>query len=138
MAGRSFWQYPIVETAGYFSVVVLCLVVAMTLFEVVTKYQNWHEIRKGNIAVALATGGKIMGVCNIFRYSVERHSSFGEMIAWGIFGFILLIFAYYLYEFLTPMFKVDEEIENGNIAVGLISFTISVGLSFIIGASIVV
>lgn len=138
MAGRSFWQYPIVETAGYFSVVVLCLVVAMALFEVVTKYQNWHEIRKGNIAAALATGGKIMGVCNIFRYSVERHSSFGEMIAWGIFGFILLIFAYYLYEFLTPMFKVDEEIENGNIAVGLISFTISVGLSFIIGASIVV
>jgi len=138
MTEKSFWHYPIIETAGYFSVVVLCLVVAMALFEVVTKYQNWQEIKKGNVAVALATGGKIMGVCNIFRYSVERHSSFGEMIAWGIFGFVLLILAYYLYEFLTPMFKVDEEIEKGNIAVGLISFTISVGLSFIIGASIVV
>lgn len=137
MLSQSFWKYPIVETLGYFSVVVLCLIVAMALFEVVTKYKNWQEIKNGNVAVALATGGKIMGVCNIFRYSVERHSSFSEMIAWGVFGFVLLIIAYYLYEILTPTFKIDEEIENGNIAVGLISFTISFGLSFVIGASIV-
>ncbi len=136
MLGSSFWHNPLVETAGYFSVVVLCLVVAMVVFEVVTKYKNWEEIKKGNIAVALATGGKILGVCNVFRYSIERHSTLGEMIGWGLYGFVLLIFAYILFEFLTPRFKVDEEIENDNRSVGFISFTISVGLSFIIGASI--
>ncbi|WP_413363023.1 DUF350 domain-containing protein [Lysinibacillus sp. 3P01SB] len=136
MLGSSFWQNPLVETAGYFSVVVLCLVVSMVIFEIVTKYRNWEEIKKGNVAVALATGGKILGVCNIFRYSIERHSTLGEMIGWGLYGFMLLIFAYILFEFLTPKFKVDEEIENDNRSVGFISFTISVGLSFIIGASI--
>lgn len=136
MLGSSFWHNPLVETAGYFSVVVLCLVVAMVVFEIVTKYKNWEEIKKGNVAVALATGGKILGVCNVFRYSIERHSTLGEMIGWGLYGFILLIFAYILFEFLTPRFKVDEEIENDNRSVGFISFTISVGLSFIIGASI--
>ena len=136
MLGSSFWHNPLVETAGYFSVVVLCLVVAMVVFEVVTKYKNWEEVKKGNVAVALATGGKILGVCNVFRYSIERHSTLGEMIGWGLYGFVLLIFAYILFEFLTPRFKVDEEIENDNRSVGFISFTISVGLSFIIGASI--
>lgn len=136
MLGSSFWKNPLVETAGYFSVVVLCLVVSMVIFEIVTKYRNWEEIKKGNVAVALATGGKILGVCNIFRYSIERHSTLGEMIGWGLYGFMLLIFAYILFEFLTPKFKVDEEIENDNRSVGFISFTISVGLSFIIGASI--
>lgn len=131
-----FWENPFVQSAGYFSVVVLCLVVAMLIFEVVTKYNNWEEIKKGNIAVALATGGKIVGICNVFRYSIERHSTFIEMLAWGFFGFILLIFAYFLFEFLTPKFNVDEEIKNDNRSVGLISFTISVGLSFVIGASI--
>lgn len=58
MLNSGFWRYPIIETAGYFSVVVLCLVVSMALFEVVTKYKNWEEIKKGNVAVALATGGK--------------------------------------------------------------------------------
>lgn len=132
----SFWSNPFVETAGYFSVVVLCLVVSMVIFEIVTKYNNWEEIKKGNIAVALATGGKILGICNVFRYSIQQHSSLFEMLYWGSFGFGLLIFAYVLFEFFTPRFKVDEEIENGNAAVGLISLTISLGLSFVIGASI--
>ncbi|MCP1145496.1 DUF350 domain-containing protein [Lysinibacillus endophyticus] len=137
MLGSSFWQHPLVETAGYFSVVVLCLVVSMVVFEIVTKYKNWDEIKKGNVAVALATGGKILGICNIFRYSIERHSTLLEMVGWGFFGFVLLIFAYLLFEFLTPRFKVDEEIANDNRSVGFISFTISLGLSFVIGASIV-
>ena len=136
MLGSTFWRHPLVETAGYFSVVILCLVISMVLFELVTKYKNWEEIKNGNVAVALATGGKIIGVCNIFRYSIERHTSLLEMIGWGLFGFILLIFAYILFEFLTPRFKVDEEIEADNRSVGFISFTISVGLSFVIGASI--
>ncbi|MBK3493511.1 DUF350 domain-containing protein [Viridibacillus sp. YIM B01967] len=133
---NGFWQYPVVETAGYFSVVVLCLVLSMVIFEIVTKYKNWVEIKNGNVAVALATGGKILGVCNIFRYSIERHNSLIEMIGWGVFGFTLLIFAYVLFEFMTPRFKVDDEIEKDNRSVGFISFTISVGLSFVIGASI--
>ena len=58
------------------------------------------------------------------------------MIGWGLFGFILLVFAYLLFEFLTPKFNVDKEIEADNRSVGFISLTISVGLSFVIGASI--
>ena len=132
----SFWSNPLVESAGYFSVVILCLLVSMVIFEVVTKYKNWEEIRKGNVAVALATGGKIFGVCNIFRYSIEQHNSLFEMIGWGLFGFTLLIIAYLLFEFLTPTFNVDTEIENDNRSIGFISLVISVGLSFVIGASI--
>lgn len=136
MIGSTFWQHPLVETAGYFSVVILCIIVSMVVFEIVTKYKNWEEIKNGNVSVALATGGKILGICNIFRYSIERHTTLTEMIAWGFYGFILLIFAYILFEFLTPFFKVDEEIEKDNRSVAFISFTLSVGLSFVIGASI--
>jgi putative membrane protein len=136
MTETGFWSHPLVETAGYFSVVVLCLIVSMVLFELVTKYKNWEEIRKGNLSVAFATGGKIFGVCNVFRYSIEQHNTLPEMIGWGLFGFTLLICAYLLFEFLTPKFNIDQEIEADNRSVGFISLTISVGLSFVIGASI--
>ncbi|WOV83150.1 DUF350 domain-containing protein [Sporosarcina jeotgali] len=136
MSKTEFWSHPLVETAGYFSTVVLCLIVSMVIFEIVTKYRCWDEIKKGNLAVAFATGGKIFGVANIFRYSIEQHNTLPQMIGWGLFGFTLLIFAYVLFEFLTPMFKVDEEIEKDNRSVGFISMIISVGLSFVIGASI--
>ena len=136
MLETGFWSHPLVETAGYFSVVVLCLIVSMVIFELVTKYKNWEEIQKGNVAVAMATGGKIFGVANIFRYSIEQHNSLPEMIGWGLYGFTLLIIAYLLFEFLTPKFNMDKEIEEDNRSVGFISLTISVGLSFVIGASI--
>lgn len=134
--GETFWHQPAVIMTGYFSVVVLCLVMAMALFEIVTKYNNWQEIKKGNLAVAFATGGKILGICNVFRYSIEKNNSLLEMVGWGLFGFILLVIAYLLYEFFTPTFNIDEEIAKDNRSVGFISLTISLGLSFVIGASI--
>jgi putative membrane protein len=136
MSETGFWTHPLVETAGYFSVAVLCLIVSMVIFEIITKYKNWEEIKKGNMAVAMATGGKIFGVTNIFRFSIDQHNSLLQMIGWGLYGFALLIFAYILFEFLTPKFNVDDEIEKDNRSIGFISMTISVGLSYVVGASI--
>ena len=133
---ESFFQHEYVYTAGIYSTVVIALIVYLAIFEFVTKYSTWEEIKKGNVAVALATGGKIFGVANIFRYSIMDNSSVIGMLGWGTFGFLLLLFVYFIFEFLTPGFKVDEELKNNNRAVGLISFVLSISLSFIIGASI--
>ncbi|WP_090947583.1 DUF350 domain-containing protein [Parageobacillus thermantarcticus] len=132
----SFWENEIIKIAANFSVAVLCMVVFLAIFELVTKYKNWEEIQKGNVAVAMATGGKIFGIANIFRYALHHHESLLAMIGWGIYGFILLLVAYFIYEFLTPKFNIDEEIAKDNRAVGLISMVISVGLSYVIGEGI--
>ncbi|PAV30439.1 hypothetical protein CIL05_08175 [Virgibacillus profundi] len=131
-----FWENIIVETAARYSVVILCTIVFLAIFELVTTYKNWHEIKNGNFAVAMATGGKIFGIATIFRYSIEHNDTLIQSISWGTIGFILLLSGYFIFEFLTPTIKVDEEIGKGNKAVGLISMMISIGLSFVIGASI--
>ncbi|MTH52912.1 DUF350 domain-containing protein [Bacillus mangrovi] len=131
-----FWENDLVQTAAYYSVVVLCMIVFMSIFELVTRYKNWDEIQRGNLAVAMTTGGKIFGIANIFRFSIEQHNSLFEMIGWGCYGFFLMLLGYFIYEFLTPKFKIDEEIEKDNRAVGFISMVISVGLSYVIGSNI--
>ncbi|GGF06500.1 UPF0719 transmembrane protein YshE [Halobacillus andaensis] len=131
-----FWENTYVETAASYSVVVLCLIVFMAIFEIVTSYNNWNEIKSGNVAVAMATGGKIFGIANIFRYSIEHNDTLFQTMGWGIYGFVLLVIGYFIFEFLTPSFKIDEEIAADNRAVGFISLIISVGLSFVIGANI--
>lgn len=133
---NQFWENQYVQTAANFSVVILCMIVFLSIFELVTKYSNWEEIKKGNVAVALATGGKMFGIANIFRYSIAHHDSLFTMIKWGVYGFALLLLAYFIFEFLTPKFNVDEEIGKDNRAVGFISMIISIGLSFVIGAGI--
>lgn len=108
----------------------------LTVFELVTAYKNWEEIQKGNLAVAMATGGKILGIANVFQHSISQHNSLLQMIGWGVYGFVMLLISYFIFEFLTPRFKIDQEIENDNRAVGFISFVISVGLSFVVAAGI--
>ncbi|MEQ2526940.1 DUF350 domain-containing protein [Bacillaceae bacterium CLA-AA-H227] len=132
----SFWENAFVQTAGYFSIVILSLVVFLAVFELVTKYRNWEQIKNGNISVAMATGGKIFGIGNVFRHSISQHDSLFTMIGWGVFGFFLLLLGYFIFEFFTPKFKIDVEIENDNRAVGFISMMISISLSYVIGASI--
>ncbi|MCY7782175.1 MULTISPECIES: DUF350 domain-containing protein [unclassified Bacillus (in: firmicutes)] len=131
-----FWENELVEIAAYYSVAVLCLVLFLTVFELVTAYKNWEEIQKGNLAVAMATGGKILGIANVFQHSITQHNSLLQMIGWGVYGFVMLLISYFIFEFLTPRFKIDQEIENDNRAVGFISFVISVGLSFVVAAGI--
>lgn len=131
-----FWENEYVSTAGDYSVVILSIIVFLAVFELVTKYNNWDEIKNGNLAVAMATGGKIFGIANIFSHSIMHNDSLMTMIVWGVYGFILLLIGYFIFEFLTPKFKIDEEIKNDNRAVGFISMIISIGLSFVIGAGI--
>jgi len=131
-----FWENNYIQIAAYYSVVILCMVVFLAVFELVTRYKNWEEIKKGNLAVAMATGGKILGLANIFRASISENNSLLEMVGWGVYGFVLLLAGYFIFEFLTPKFRIDEEIQNDNRAVGLMSLIISIGLSFVIGAGI--
>lgn len=133
---EGFWENSLVVHAANYSVAVLCTLVFLALFELVTRYKNWDEIKKGNIAVAMATGGKIFGIANIFRHSIEHNDSLLVTIGWGFFGFFLLLTGYFIFEFLTPKMNIDEEIANDNRAVGLISMIISIGLSYVIGAGI--
>ncbi|WP_045523521.1 DUF350 domain-containing protein [Neobacillus niacini] len=133
---NQFWDNMYIQSAANYSVVILCVVVFLAIFELVTKYKNWEEIQKGNIAVAMATGGKIFGIANIFRYSIEQNDSLVTMVSWGVFGFVLLLVGYFIFEFLTPKFNIDYEIKNDNRAVGFIAMIISIGLSFVIGAGI--
>jgi putative membrane protein len=133
----SLLNNPYAAALAYLSVTVLALIVFLFCFEMVTRYNCWDEIKKGNVSVAMATGGKIFGICNLFRFSIESGGSVYASIGWAGFGFVLLMAAYFLFEFMTPVFRIDEEIKRDNRAVGLIAMVISVSLSYVIGATVV-
>lgn len=132
----SLMAHPVAAMLAYFSVGILMLIVCLACFEWVTKYNCWEEIRKGNLSVALATGGKIFGICNIFRFSIQAQDTIYESLLWATVGFLLLLVGYFLFEFLTPVFRIDEEIAKDNRAVGAIAFILSVSLSYIIGVAV--
>jgi putative membrane protein len=129
-------EHPYVETLAYFSVAVLALIVFLAVFELVTKYNAWEGIKQGNLAVAMTIGGKIFGICNIFRFAILMDENVYQSLLWAGYGYVLLLLAYLVFEFMTPYFNIDAEIAQDNRAVGLISMFISISMSYVIGAGI--
>jgi putative membrane protein len=70
---ENMWENEYVYIAARYSVVILCMIVFLAIFELVTKYKNWEEIKQGNLSVALATGGKIFGIAYVFQQSILHH-----------------------------------------------------------------
>lgn len=129
-------QNEVFLTIVYYIAAIAAIIIALIVFELVTKYKNWEQIRKGNVSVAMATAGKIFGVANIFRFSIEHNDTMLQTFTWAAIGYVLLVAAYFIFEFLMPKFNVDREIEKDNRAVGFIAMILSIALSYVVGASI--
>lgn len=128
---------PFLLTFLYFIIAIVVVLVGLVIFEYITrKYKDWEEIEKGNAAVALSVGGKIVGICIILSFAIYHSISVWETLIWGAYGVLLQMIAYFLFEGLTRKFSVEIKIKENNIAVGIISMTVSIGLAFVIGASI--
>ncbi|MFD1737101.1 DUF350 domain-containing protein [Bacillus salitolerans] len=128
---------PFLLTLYYFIIAVIVVIIGLLVFESLTKkYKDWEEIKNGNHAVALSIAGKIIGICIILSFSVYHSVKITDTLIWGAFGVFLQMVAYLLFEVLTRKFSVEEQLHKGNIAVGIVTFSVSVGLAFVIGASI--
>jgi putative membrane protein len=124
-------------TFYYFAIAVLLVIIGLLIFEVLTtRYKDWEEVEAGNQAVALSIGGKIIGICIILTFSIFHNDTIWQTIIWGTYGIVLQMVAYLLFELVTRRFSVEEQLMKNNKAVGIITFCVSVGLAFVIGASI--
>ncbi|MDC3412649.1 DUF350 domain-containing protein [Aquibacillus sp. 3ASR75-11] len=128
---------PFIATFLYFAIAIIIVLIGLIIFEqITTKYKDWEEIGEGNTAVALSVGGKIIGICIILAFAVYNSVVIWETLIWGAYGVVLQMIAYYLFEALTTKYSVEEKIKENNVAVGIVSMTVSIGLAFVIGASI--
>ncbi|MBM7580367.1 DUF350 domain-containing protein [Jeotgalibacillus terrae] len=128
---------PFLLTIMYFAIAIVVILVGLAVFELITtKYKDWDEILAGNKAVALSISGKIIGISIILAFAIYHSFAVWETLIWGGLGVVLQMIGYLLFELFTRKFSVEEQLHKGNLAVGIISFGVSVGLAFVIGASI--
>lgn len=128
---------PFLLTLFYFAIAIIIVIIGLVIFEMLTrKYKDWDEILNNNKAVALSISGKIVGICIILAFAVYSSDKVLDTLIWGLFGVVLQMLAYFIFEAVTRTFSVQEQLKKGNVSIGLISFAVSVGLALVIGASI--
>lgn len=128
---------PFVATFVYFIVSVVIVLIGLFIFEMMTqKYKDLEAVKEGNVAVAMSIAGKIIGICIILAFAIYHSTEIYETLIWGAYGVVLQMIAYLLFDLLTRKFSVEDQLSKNNIAVGTLSMGVSIGLAFVIGASI--
>ncbi|RIX49389.1 DUF350 domain-containing protein [Paenibacillus nanensis] len=118
-------------------VIIVLQYIGMLIFALMTPYKDMEELKKGNVAVGLALGGKFISTALILGVAAYTNSSIWFMMLWFAIGYVCLIAAYWIFELLTPSFKISEQLVQGNVAVGIMLFAVYLGFSFAISSLII-
>ncbi|WP_243521404.1 DUF350 domain-containing protein [Bacillus pseudomycoides] len=116
----------------YLAVSIGLLCIGLFLMEVTTKVKEFSLMAKGNKAASYALGGRLLGLA-IVLYSTAAHSvSLMDMALWGAIGILAQIIVFYLAEWLTPRFNINQSIEDDNQGVGLFLMFLSISIGIVI------
>ncbi|NBD23138.1 DUF350 domain-containing protein [Paenibacillus glycinis] len=129
----------VVVTNIVVSVIVIFLLqlIGMLIFSWMTPFKDLEELRKGNMAVGLALGGKFLATAIILGVSAYTNTSIWYMMLWFAVGYVCLIAAYWLFELITPGLKISEHLQKGNTAIGILLCFVFLGTSFAVSSLIV-
>lgn len=117
--------------------IVLLQVLGMVIFTLMTPFRDMEELKKGNVAVGLAFGGKFLATAIILGVAAYTNTSIWFMMLWFAVGYVCLIAAYWIFELFTPGFRISEQLQKGNTAVGVVLAMVFVGTAFAVSSLII-
>ncbi|WP_420848795.1 DUF350 domain-containing protein [Paenibacillus antarcticus] len=118
-------------------VIIFLQLLGMVIFICMTPFNDMEELKKGNVAVALALGGKFMSTAIILGVAAYTNTLIWFMMLWFAVGYVCLIAAYWIFELLTPGFRVSEHLQKGNVAVGMMLCMVFIGTAFAVSSLII-
>lgn len=119
------------------TVIILLQLIGMIVFNWITPFKDMEELKKGNVAVGLALGGKFISTAIVLGVAAYTNSSIWFMMLWFAIGYVCLVAAYLIFDWLTPSFKVSDQLVKGNVAVGIMLFCVYLGFGFAISSLII-
>ncbi|WP_174731589.1 DUF350 domain-containing protein [Mesobacillus harenae] len=109
------------------------LIAGVFLFEITTtKLKEFQLIGKKNVTAALSLGGKMLGLAIVLGAAAEYSVSLVDMVIWGVIGIVSQIVFFILAEVVTIRFSIHKAIEEDNRAVGVMLFTLSLSVGWIV------
>ena len=118
-------------------VIIILQLLGMVIFSWMTPFKDMEELKKGNTAVGIALGGKFLGTAIILGVAAYTNTSIWFLAMWFAVGYVCLVGVYWIFELVTPGFKISEQLQKGNTAVAVLLSMVFVGMAFAISSLIV-
>jgi len=110
-------------------VIIVLQFLGMFIFSLLTPFNDLEQLKRGNVAVGLAMGGKFVATAIILGVAAFTNTSILHMVLWFAVGYVCLIITYWIFDWVTPGLKISEELEKGNNAIGILLCLVYIGIS---------
>ncbi|WP_141433506.1 DUF350 domain-containing protein [Bacillus sp. 03113] len=122
-----------VNFASYLGVALLLMIAGLLLFIISTpKLREFRLIAEKNATAALSLGGKMVALAIVLGAAAEYSVSLIDMAIWGAIGIFSQIIVFIVAELVTIRFSIRKAIEEDNKAVGIILFSLSLSIGWIV------
>jgi putative membrane protein len=109
--------------------------VGLVVFDILVPFKLLSEVANGNEAVAWMASGFLISTGIVLGDAFRHNTAWLTGVAYSVLGMLLNYLGYYLWEWLTPRWSLNDAMKNGSTAVGKVVFGIFVGLGLIIVGS---
>ncbi|ADC48314.1 hypothetical protein BpOF4_01230 [Alkalihalophilus pseudofirmus OF4] len=107
------------------------------IFKWLTPYSERDLIRAGNVAVSLKLLGKMAGLVVVLQSAIRSSINLVDLAIWALIAIIIQVLLHFVLEHaFTRNTNLANEVEKGNVAVGLFLGGISVLVGIIVAATI--
>ncbi|MBS2970781.1 DUF350 domain-containing protein [Metabacillus sp. KIGAM252] len=126
------------HTLTYLVIGLATLLIGAVLFSITTKMSERKQIlEEANTAAAIKLGGKMLGLAIVIWAAAQYSLNVVDYSLWSVFGLAAQILSYWIVEHLLfPKISLAKKVEEGNKAVAILLFMISVSVGLIIAGSL--
>lgn len=121
--------------ASFFAVAIALLTVFLTVYAVITPYNELVLIRHGNVAAAVSLGGALLGIALPVAVAVAVSHNLRSMLGWGTLACLIQLAVFLACRVILPQIAAD--IPKGRLASGVFIASLSIGVGLINAACIV-
>ncbi len=121
--------------ATYFAAAFAILAVFLTVYALITPYNELTLIRQGNLAAAVSLAGALFGIALPVAVAVVVSHNLFTMIGWGTVACVIQLVVFGVARVVLP--HLAEDIPQGKAAAGVFVASLSLGVGLINAACIV-
>ena len=118
----------------HFSVTLIMLAGAITIYHFVTPYHELRLIRNGNTAAAVSFVGAIVGLALPLAICMARSGNVWDIVVWGVVTLLIQILAYRIGDLLLK--DLPNRIEKNEMGAAILVVGIKLAISFINAAAV--
>ena len=104
----------------------------LLLFDILVPFRLFAEVENGNEAVGWMVAGFLISNGIVLGDAFRHNVGWLQGVGYAVFGILLNYLGYYLWEWLTPKWSLNDAIAKGSTAVGKVVFGIFVAIGLVI------